>query len=78
MKNLCKSATCFLTILFTFIGTVLPLEASEKSVSEPVKEMCIRDRGRNYPLEDLTPPSAEQMEERKQILAGYGIPIYQF
>ena len=37
MKNLYKSATCFLTILFTFIGTVLPLEASEKNASEPVK-----------------------------------------
>lgn len=34
--------------------------------------------GRNYPLEELTPPSAEQMEELKQILAGFGIPIYQF
>lgn len=37
MKNFYKSLTCFLIILFTFLGTVLPLEASEKNVGMPVK-----------------------------------------
>lgn len=34
--------------------------------------------GRTYPLEDLTPPSKEQMDELNRILAGYEIPIYKF
>lgn len=34
--------------------------------------------GRTYPLEELIPPSQEQMEELNRILAGYEIPIYKF
>ncbi len=34
--------------------------------------------GREYLLEDIAAPSAEHMAELHEVLAGYGIPVYQF